>query len=580
MHSSKRLKLTIKSKPAIPNPFITLPEIRHELYEYVPAKLIGKLGLLSKGWKQSVSNEHFDLKKIVLRLIHLKSTDDDDYQILIREKLANNPLVLQIKNKEVKNLWETILSHLLYQTPITDEHLVKALFSLEPKYALDFTYLTIDRNEPDSISVWEEIADLLMPNYHANNISVNITKIASIMSQLPLLKDTDDNLIRFITLSLEPILLTLKKDWTSLRENVAKSKLPIYRNLIGNNFNYVKLENLNFDFSDFNRARFIKAIIKKSRFNQSMFWNAKLNSAQAQECQFINSYMFNIDASYINLNKAILNYSVLEEAEFKNADLSDAYLEWTTLTNAKMNSANCRNAIFSHATMHGISLIDANLTGATLTEASICNANLSFITLDKAKCDKTDFSGTNLDNASICTTDLTTAILTNTSCYQAMFFGSIMTDDLEAHVLTQGGFITLSDYIDTLSDTEIADESFEDDLTLYTNKYIQIIKDCFDDPNLCPNFDWLELDKNEDEMNDDESIIGPIHNIVVQTEQWLAQNRIPNHFSSLNPNKLETACRFLDEVLDAYKILHGSMLNKKTPQSVFSAFRAYIPGLR
>lgn len=589
MHSGKRVKTTvIKPQSKTLNPF-TLAEMRHELYEYLPAQLIGKLGLLAKVWKQTVSNEYLDNKKLVLKLIDLNYINNQvEYRTFIKELLSKNPFILKIKDKQNLSIWENILSNLIFKTPINDEDLIKTLFLLEPKYALKITYLNFNIEKLNLDSLWGKVVNLLVDNYNVRSTPSNIKKIESIKEGLLQLTDIDDNLLNFITISIEPILLALKKDWPNLKNNIAQAKFPIYRNFIGNNFNGINLENLNLNFADFNGARLIKAMIKRSTFNQSIFIKAKLNEAQAEECQFINADMSDIEAFQTNLSKAILNYALLDNADLKKANLLCASFEWAILTNATLNQANGKNAIFSHAKLDNSSLKETDLTDAVLNDAS-----LTFAILDKAKCDKTDFSRTNLDNASICTTDLTTAILNETTCFQAIFFGSIMPNEMRKYVVSQGGFVTLSDFIDTFSEDQAIEEILANDLILYVNKYIELIKDCFDDPNSRPTLDWLLLKNEKDGMEEDDdnmeeekshhhSIIIAMNTAIVRTEEWLAENRPPRHSLRLNPTtNLETACQLLDEVLTAYKTMHSSMLNQESeqPEPYNSVFIPYFTSL-
>lgn len=423
------------------------PELRHELYKFLPATTAGKLSLLSKEWQHTTANERVNTKQLVLQIIYAKINSESDhptneFNLLTQTLFRKNKAILELEAKkpeEIINPWEKLLAHLVYQKPIEAEIIFKLLPELEPNQAVRLGY-SLDVSTFKSSGAWDNLITFLFSAYNQKNLKTTTDKIQFTIAELKNIPN--DHLANLLIACLSPILYALNKDW----ENFKKTQnTTCYRNLVEIDFTNINLENINLCGSDLYKSDFSNAIIKKGLFIHTFCYYVKFNETMAEESKFIAANLYYISAVKANFNKADLSY-------------------------ASMVSANLKETILTEAIM-----INVRAMGATFENTILRKANLSYANLDNAEIDHCDFSDAILDGASVCNVDLSNSILTNVNCHKTLFFGSKVPKNEMAHLRQNGAFLTLADIIYKASDAEISDELFAKNLREYIDLYIKLI---------------------------------------------------------------------------------------------------------
>jgi uncharacterized protein YjbI with pentapeptide repeats len=161
----------------------------------------------------------------------------------------------------------------------------------------------------------------------------------------------------------------------------------------------IDLENdtkyLDLSFTNLREANLIGGNFDRVRLNNSILIAADLRQANIRSANLSNT----------NLNNANLTDAKLNDTNLILSNLTNTNLSSTDLTEANLNKANLTDAI-----LDGAQLINTSLGNTNLTSAILIGANLRGATLSKANLSKTDLSGadlaqTNLSDANINKTD-------------------------------------------------------------------------------------------------------------------------------------------------------------------------------
>lgn len=123
-----------------------------------------------------------------------------------------------------------------------------------------------------------------------------------------------------------------------------------------------------------------------------------------------------LDASYVQLDRAILNYADLEQAwmvraSLREAQLFQARLGGTNLARAYLYKADLREATLQKTNLRRAFLQEADLRGANLEEAQLPKADLLGANLEGAKLQKANLEGAKLQKADLSKATLTSANL-------------------------------------------------------------------------------------------------------------------------------------------------------------------------
>jgi len=170
--------------------------------------------------------------------------------------------------------------------------------------------------------------------------------------------------------------------------------------------------------------------------------NASIASMQSQiaSLESLRDYLFfEIDEwqiisenNRVNLNNALLGYTVLEGADLSgailsNTDFSHANLRDANMSGALMNEADLRYANLSNANLYNANLYNADLSHADLSNAILNYAYLKRGVLNEANLSDVNLTGADLNDALLYDADLSGADLSNVNFDYAWLNGANLT---------------------------------------------------------------------------------------------------------------------------------------------------------
>ncbi|WP_425362147.1 pentapeptide repeat-containing protein [Candidatus Tisiphia endosymbiont of Mystacides longicornis] len=136
-----------------------------------------------------------------------------------------------------------------------------------------------------------------------------------------------------------------------------------------------------------------QAILMECKVIDSDLSNALMSKAKAHKAQFQNTILNGIEGKGINLSEAELDSFVkLDEANLEKAILTKINAEGVNFIRANMNMVDAQNANFRNTILEDVNMKCANLTKAVFEGAKLHGINLSYSTLKEVYAKKADFS--------------------------------------------------------------------------------------------------------------------------------------------------------------------------------------------
>ena len=178
---------------------------------------------------------------------------------------------------------------------------------------------------------------------------------------------------------------------------------------------YIQLDNANLNFADLEQAWMPQASLREASLYKATLSEANLAMANLSGAILIEAKL--------NSNRTSLNGANLSGANLNKADLSQAYLIGADLSQADLSEANFSKASFLNATLSG-----ANLGAANLSQADLSLANFSKASLIGANLSESHLSGANLINADLSYANLDKAFLAHANLSGADLSGARLFD--------------------------------------------------------------------------------------------------------------------------------------------------------
>ncbi len=192
------------------------------------------------------------------------------------------------------------------------------------------------------------------------------------------IKGQDTSQTQTIPADIQAALTVIKRRATTLEDDTKYLDLSFTNlrdaNLIGGNFDRVRLNNSILIGADLRQANLKFANLSNTNLNNANFTDAKLN-----EANLILSNLTNTNFSSTNLTEANLN----------KANLTDAILDGAKLINTSLGNSNLTSAILIGANLQGATLSKSNLSKTDLSGADLAQTNFSDVNINKTDFRKT-----------------------------------------------------------------------------------------------------------------------------------------------------------------------------------------------
>lgn len=205
------------------------------------------------------------------------------------------------------------------------------------------------------------------------------------------------------------------------------------------NFNYTNIqygkwdgaaiENATFNYADLEGVSLARAEMHKVQMQHAILDKAIINNCKLIECDLSNAVMQDVKAKQAQVQNSVLAGIEAKGIDFTEAELDELVkLDGANLENAILTRVNAERVNFVQVNMAGIDAEFANFTDATLSGVNLRFANLERAILEKTKASDIDMTGANLTDINAKKADFSKSVLEGIEAERANFTEANFTD--------------------------------------------------------------------------------------------------------------------------------------------------------